>query len=334
MKPESGSGDKTIESDAVNPPGKWKRWVKRLVVAIVVLLIISVVLVFTIPRWITGESHEAFTLDDASPNGANEVRVEPTLTVMTANIAHGRGTSRHQMFLSKAAIVGNLDDVATVFKRERPDVIALQEADGPSIWSGRFHHVKYLARNAGYRHGLRGKNVDGLGLTYGPAILSRRPLFEPSSVTFAPSPPTMSKGFVSARVTWPGRKSVKVTIVSVHLDFARAKVRSRQIARMRAELATVNRPLIVVGDFNCEWNDQESSLRTLVQELGLYCYRPEAKGLATFPDSDQRIDWILISDDLAFEKYKTLGDSVSDHRFVIATVRLKTAIQAQTRRQD
>ena len=318
-QPESDDPTKNPEPQSA----RWKRRLKRLLIVVIILLVVGVATIYLVPGWITGDSYDSFTLDETAVAEIRGERTSSSLTVMTANIAHGRGTSRHQMFLSKKTIEANLDNVATVFNQEQPDVIALQEADGPSIWSGRFDHLRTLARSAGYSHGLHGRHVDGFGLTYGAAILSKLPLKDPSSVTFAPSPPTMSKGFVSARIAWPKRPEVKVTIVSVHLDYARARVRSRQVARIAAELSTVKQPLIVVGDFNCEWDDRESSLRILAKELNLSFYRPGAEDMGTFPESEQRIDWILISDDLEFEKYKTLADSVSDHRFVMATIRLK-----------
>lgn len=42
-----------------------------------------------------------------------------------------------------------------VITRENPHVVALQEADGPSFWSGKFNHVDYLARTGGYSYYLQ-----------------------------------------------------------------------------------------------------------------------------------------------------------------------------------
>ena len=57
-------------------------------------------------------------------------RGNDTLTVMTVNVAHGRGTSLHQALQDADAIRINLNKVADVFVHHDPDVIALQEADG------------------------------------------------------------------------------------------------------------------------------------------------------------------------------------------------------------
>ena len=72
-----------------------------------------------------------------------------TLKVVTLNLAHGRKDAWHQALLRRAAIQANLDEVVRILRQEQPDVVALQEADGPSLWSGRFDHVAYLSEKAG-----------------------------------------------------------------------------------------------------------------------------------------------------------------------------------------
>ncbi len=97
----------------------------------------------------------------------------PTLRVMTLNLAHGRADGVNQMLVSTNSIRDNLARVADFLTREAPDVVALQEADGPSFWSGRFDHVKTLAETARFGTFVRAENVKGFGLSYGTAVLSR-----------------------------------------------------------------------------------------------------------------------------------------------------------------
>ena len=250
------------------------------------------------------------------------------LVVMTLNLAHGRKEGPHQLLQSTASIRSNLDDVAAVILREKPDVVALQEADGPSIWSGRFNHVDHLARTSRMRYRVRAENVKGLKLSYGTALLSRWQLQETVAFTFSPSPPTFSKGFVVSTVRFPGTLGRKVDVVSVHLDFFRGAVRARQVGEMVAQLATRENPLIVMGDFNCQWTDRQSPMRTLVADLGLKAYRPKSKEMGTFPKLNKRLDWILISEELEFVSYAVLPDAVSDHRGVIATIRPAKRVEA------
>ncbi len=243
------------------------------------------------------------------------------LTVITLNTAHGRGDGANQIFQSRAAIRSHLDDIARLLARQRPDVVALQEADGPSAWSGKFDHVAYLARAADFPYFYRGEHVSGLELSYGTALLSRLPTDRTMSVTFQPSPPTWTKGFVVADVPWPARPDVKLTVVSVHLDFARASVRRSQAERLARVLARRPRPMIVMGDFNCDWSAAEDGLRVAADRLGLRPYDPRARQV-TFPKTGRRLDWILISDALEFADYRVLPEPVSDHRGVVAGLRL------------
>ena len=80
-----------------------------------------------------------------------------------------------------------------------------------------------------------------------------------------------------------------------------------------------------MGDFNCEWAGKEPTLRTLAQKLGLRSYRPEAGDMMTFPSLNKRLDWILISPELEFVTYEALADVVSDHRGVVASLRMSDA---------
>ena len=245
-----------------------------------------------------------------------------TLKIITLNVAHGRSDGRHQSLLRTKTIRKNLDRIARALVREAPDVVALQEADGPAIWSGSFDHVDYLADHADFAHHFRGEHVKGLRLSYGTALLSQLPLDDCTSITFSPSPPTLSKGFVTSSVSWPGRSRVEVTIVSVHLDFARASVRGEQVQSIIARLEDIEGPVVVMGDFNCEWQGKESSLRTLAGDLGLRAYRPSADDMATFPGLEKRLDWILISSELEFVSYAHLDDTLSDHLGVVTELRL------------
>jgi endonuclease/exonuclease/phosphatase family metal-dependent hydrolase len=77
-----------------------------------------------------------------------------------------------------------------------------------------------------------------------------------------------------------------------------------------------------MGDFNCGYCAKDSTLRLLAQELNLQAHEPEATDMVSFPLRNKRFDWIMISAELAFRDYRTLPDVLSDHRAVVATLRL------------
>ncbi len=75
---------------------------------------------------------------DAS--GATQIN-RPVLKLLTLNLAHGRKDSFNQLLVPNGTIVENLDDIAELLKKVGADVVALQEADGPSAWSLSLIHI-------------------------------------------------------------------------------------------------------------------------------------------------------------------------------------------------
>lgn len=256
--------------------------------------------------------------------GAEKGRAENRMRVITLNVAHGRGLSFQQMLLRQRAIRANLAAAAAVLRRERPHVVALQEVDAPSFWSGRFDHVAAMSADAALRHRFAGVHMDkGLGgvrLSYGTALLCERPLVRAESRPFASSVVTPRKGFVVAEVPFAAAPGGRVTVASVHLDFLRARARRRQARALVEALRARPRPLIVLGDLNCQWTSREGTLPALARELGVHAHEPTARNLATFPSKRprRRLDWILVSPDLEFRSYRVLADPVSDHLAVVA----------------
>jgi endonuclease/exonuclease/phosphatase family metal-dependent hydrolase len=253
------------------------------------------------------------------------------LRLMTLNIAHARREAQHQALLAPPAIRHNLATIASVLRREAADVVALQEADGPSAWSGDFDHVATLAELAGFPHAFRGEhNPFSFGrfdLSSGTALMSRFALAEPRSRAFLENWRD-TKGFVAATVAPEAFAGTAVDVVSIHLDFLAERVRRRQVEQLVDSFRDRERPLVVMGDFNCEWSERRRSLDQLRRELRL---RPvESTAHATFPSWRPlvRLDWILVSEELAFEAYQTLPDRLSDHLGVVACVGLRDAAAA------
>jgi len=298
-----------------------RRW-KKLVIIMVLVAICAVAGVCVVTYGLRGPVEaELEVYEGQGPGtGVGGGAVE-TLTLLNLNAAHGRGTSFSQFFVCAEEIKANLDAVAELMGEHQPHVVALQEIDGPSGWSGNFNHVHYLADKAGFAQAVSGENVAGLTLSYGTAVLSRLPIEQAKSFTFAPSPPTPSKGYVLATIDLPGRV-MKLDVVSVHLDFLRSGSRRSQALEMIEVLRDRGNPIIIMGDLNCEWADKEGPVRMLVEDLGLEAYRPEAGDLATFPMGERRLDWVLVSPALEFQRYEVLTKVVSDHQAVLAVVGL------------
>ena len=249
-----------------------------------------------------------------------------TLRVMTLNVAHGRGEAFHQLLQKTDTTIQNLNAISAMLKREQPDVVALQEADGPSYWSGNFHHVDYLARQGAFSSAVNGSYVHGLGLEYGTALLSTIDLRHAEAITFNPDLALTPKGFVVSAINWPGQPHVQVDVVSLHLDFSSKDTRRQQALELIELMRGRNRPMIVMGDFNADWNGKDTTVQLVASELALNAFDPTGKGQNTFTYSDKRLDWILVSNGLEFRDYQVVSDAVSDHRGVIAELELNTKL--------
>ncbi len=253
--------------------------------------------------------------------------VQSDLRVMTLNIAHGRGTGFHQMLQHSDKTRNNLDRLATLLNDNAPDIVALQEVDAPSFWSGNFNHVEYLASRTVFTHSVQASHVDAMGLSYGTALMSRLHLTNPQAITFDPSLSPVPKGFVVSTVSWPGKTNVNIDVISVHLDFMSEVIRKQQADELITVLRNRNNQMILMGDLNTEWHEYGSTAQYLAAELGLRAFQPDNRELITFPKSKGRIDWILISSALEFRSHEVIGTGISDHRGIIARIALSTGQQ-------
>ena len=253
-----------------------------------------------------------------------QIYPDSVLRVATLNLAHGRKDSFNQLFVLEDTFKENLSDIVNVLSDYRPHVVALQEADAKSRWSGGFDHVEYLASAAGYPWRIHESNAENWLFSFGTALLSVLPLTETIKHTFEPSPPTLDKGFVLAQIDWfsdDKNKSRKIDILSVHLDFSRQSVRAQQINEMLEILSVRKNPTIIMGDFNSEWLAEISVIKKLATESHFISYRPESPDFNTY--KNKRLDWILITNDLEFVNYQVLPETLSDHAMVIADIRFK-----------
>lgn len=248
-------------------------------------------------------------------------QTKDTMRVMTLNLAHG-GTNFFGLppLLRRSSTIKNkLKIVAKVIKREKPDIIGFQEADAPSWWSGRFHHVNFLAQEALFPFAILGIHVKSKRKAYGTGMISHYPLHHAISQKFS-TKGMFPKGFVIATVKWPGEPSFKLDVASVHLHPTSVPTQRAQVTELAALVKKRKLPVIITGDFNRGWYDKTSCVRLLANLLKLRVYKPFNPYLATHRLSNKRLDWILISQRFRFKSYKNIEDKVSDHKGVIADI--------------
>ncbi|MDX2479217.1 MAG: endonuclease/exonuclease/phosphatase family protein [Desulfuromusa sp.] len=261
---------------------------------------------------------------DQTPHSS--VITTPLLSVLTLNLAHGRKDALNQMLQKSSTTRSNLEEIADFLSDSGADLVALQEADSASRWSGKFNHVEYISGKSPYPCSIHAHHATKYMYDFGTALLSRVPYTRSLSHTFAPSPPTTNKGFVMGQVLWnPGgqfSKPINVSVISVHLDFSRKSVREAQTAEMQAMLPDISKPIIILGDFNTDWSNDDSALKAIVANGNFKVYQPEATGLGTYKSGKHRLDWILISNDLEFVSYEVPQIVLSDHQPVQASLKL------------
>ncbi len=259
------------------------------------------------------------------------------LRVATLNLAHGRGLSVSQFTPTVEEFRTNIEAIAVAIRTKNPDVIALQEADGRSAWSGLFHHVDYIADRAGYEfvhHGIHFETgIGDFSVRYGTALLSNRPLRSKASHRSIVHQ-FHTKGFVTAELDFSGHL---VVVVSLHLDSSSADARRQEARNIIDILSALKQPLIVMGDFNSRWTSETDAVRMIATRLKLQAFQPDSNNgthsqlaesvdrptLLTFPSNApvRRIDWILISHALEFVDYAVWPEKISDHLGVAATIR-------------
>lgn len=271
------------------------------------------------PRWLAEPRRRRLPIDPGTGSGG-------ALRLLTLNVAHGRKLATHQALLSPRTVRRNLEEIAGLLRESHADVVALQEADGPSAWSGNFDHVETLTQLAEHACCFRGEhnafNLGRAALASGTALISRYPLHGARSTRFGSSWRD-TKGFVLATLTVPAWEGREIDVVSLHLEAFNPVIRRQQVRQLTDVLGGRNgvrrRPLVVLGDFNCSWSDDGRQLRPLARELGLRAYQPQRRA-PTYPSRRpwRRLDWILVSHELDFAAYRTLPNPVSDHLGVVA----------------
>lgn len=311
----TSDGDST--STTANPSGAKRqrliKWAQRLLIVLLVGLLAT--MLFT--RFVTGDSEPNAVVQDIAASVESIAQQE--LVVISVNCAHGRGAGTHQALTSNVVLRSNCTGIGELLAKNNADLACLQECDAPSWWSGRFDHAKLIGETAGLPHLVHALNVDGAGLHYGTAVLSKLEVQQAETVTFRPTPPTFSKGFAVAQVAWPGDPNFKFDVVSVHLDFASGSARAKQVDQLVEIMQARTNPLIVVGDLNSDWSEGGAP-RRLANSLGLTAFEPEAR-MPTFPSRGTRLDWVLVSSDFELASVEPIDVTLSDHLPLRAVIR-------------
>ncbi|MGW5557971.1 endonuclease/exonuclease/phosphatase family protein [Micromonospora sp. NPDC003944] len=246
-------------------------------------------------------------LADEVPVASNRDGPPERLTVVAYNIRMGFGLDGRF----------DLDGLAEVVVRQRPDVVLLSEVDRAWLLNGGHDTLDLLADRLAMPY-VFGPAADPV---WGDAVLSRWPVSDPRTLPLpAVGAPT---GAQALAVTLDLSDGVRTAVVSTHLQpppGAGPVVQARAVADFATRYAAGG-PLIVAGDLNTEPGDEafgEFANAGLVDALAA------ARPLATSPADDprQQIDHVFVSPGLTPSNPVAPRSTASDHLPVAVTVTL------------
>jgi len=157
------------------------------------------------------------------------------LRVMSYNVRHGLGMDD----------VIDLERVARVIERVRPDVVALQEIDVGCARSGAIDEARRLGELCGM-HAAFGRFMDYDGGEYGMAMLSRHEILAVENIALPPGDEPRTSLAIRIR---PDDAGPELVIVGVHF-YRTDEERLAQARTLAAHLANETAPVILAGDFN------------------------------------------------------------------------------------
>ncbi len=227
----------------------------------------------------------------------------PDLTVMTFNIRAGFAHDG----------TWSLERTARTIEEQRPDVVVLQEVSRG--WLGRTgtDEVLWLRRRLGMQVVFGAATGDGL---WGNAVLTRLPVERTEQRRYVATLNLRRSALMVRLVTRWGSAWVLTTHLAAPKDAG--AVRLAQTDEMLA-LVDGRRPTLIMGDLNADPGSPE--LRLLLGAGFADIGRMLGPGAYTSLDY-RRIDYILATGEWETHDVRILEMDTSDHRAVVARVRL------------
>ena len=235
-----------------------------------------------------------------------------TLRVMTYNIHVGVGMDKKL----------DLQRIADVINRERPDLVGLQEVDrGVKRTEGKDEIVELAALTR--MDFAFAPNLDYQGGKYGVAILSRFPIDSTMHIMFENKREAERRGMLSVQVNVGG---TWVNFVTTHLDYQFEDGRLFETQQLMGNLEDMKGPLIVVADLNDTPNGSAYQLMRTVFDDAWVVSRAKGDGFSYPADKPvKRIDHIFYRKGTRVRAKKAwvVETLASDHVPVVAEIEIR-----------
>jgi endonuclease/exonuclease/phosphatase family metal-dependent hydrolase len=230
-----------------------------------------------------------------------------TLRVMTYNIHVGVGMDKKL----------DLQRIADVINRERPDLVGLQEVDrGVKRTEGK-DEIAELAALTRMEYAFA-PNLDYQGGKYGVAILSRFPIKNVVHRMFENKREAERRGMLLVEVELDRKPLIFVT---THLDYQFEDGRLFETEQLLKYLADVKGPLIVVADLNDVPSGSAYQLMRTVFDDAWIATRGNDDGFSYPADKPaKRIDHIFYRKGARAKKAWVVESLASDHIPVVAEI--------------
>ena len=253
------------------------------------------------------------------------------LSVMTWNIAHGRGLKFHQMNIKdREELYRNLDGISDTISRENPDIVGFTELDFDSSWNFNIDQLDYIAEKCGYSYTARVvTHVFHLGIyqvKFGDAIMSKYPIKNISSGYFRDGDDKKliaTRKYALARIDTP---QGELDVIHVHLSPFSGKKRLVQMEKL-AEISNDN--MVIMGDFNLTplhhpMKYDHEAWNALMDTKNFNEFKPEwlSEDKLTFRSHKPRkiLDYIFVGKKFEVLDYEVIKVQWSDHMPVKSTI--------------
>jgi len=270
----------------------------------------------------------AVLLAGGTPEGQRVDSGSDPIAFMTVNV---------RFFLSpEPGLASSLESLAALLKRNAIDIVALQESDANTVLGANQNGPWWLARELGYYYYYGAPSSHH---TTGVALLSRWPIRDPQW-TLLPAEASIPRGALTAEVDVP---SGSIRVVVGHLQWAEEYLPGEPTAayledqsaqaQLLLDLASVDGPVVVLGDFNAgpgyPGPAYELFKGSFLDAWVAAGNPPDDPGGFTWPvqDPTMRIDFVWFSPAdwrVVQGSARTVGDeSVTDHKAVYAQAFLR-----------